>query len=113
MQRALHVLAICLLLAGCANNENKELLECLSDIQAMGDSCPQKAMLRLDSIRPQFENESEYMRNKLALLDIRLRDKAYITHTSDSIIKQVCSYFEKYGSDREKQEAYYYILLSC
>ena len=109
MHRALHVLAICLLLAGCANNENKELLECLSDIQAMGDSCPQKAMLRLDSIRPQFENETEYMRNKLALLDIRLRDKAYITHTSDSTIKQVCGYFEKHGSDREKQEAYYYM----
>ena len=109
MHRALHVLAICLLLAGCANNENKELLECLSDIQAMGDSCPQKAMLRLDSIRPLFENESEYMRNKLALLDIRLRDKAYITHTSDSTIKQVCGYFEKHGSDREKQEAYYYM----
>ena len=109
MYRLLRALAICLLLAGCANNENKELLECLSDIQAMGDSCPQKAMLRLDSIRPQFENESEYMRNKLALLDIRLRDKAYITHTSDSTIKQVCGYFEKHGSDREKQEAYYYM----
>ena len=109
MYRLLRALAICLLLAGCANNENKELLECLSDIQAMGDSCPQKAMLRLDSIRPLFENESEYMRNKFALLDIRLRDKAYITHTSDSTIKQVCGYFEKHGSDREKQEAYYYM----
>ncbi len=93
----------------CSKEANDALLSKLADIQEQGDTCPQKAILRLDSIKPLFEEESEYMRNKLLLLDIRLHDKAYITHTSDSVIKQVCSYFEEYGSVKEMQEAYYYM----
>ena len=81
----------------------------MDDIKAMGDTLPKVAMQRLDSIKPQFDNESEYMRNKFALLDIRLHDKAYITHTSIKPIKGVCGYFEKNGTAAELQEAYYYM----
>lgn len=109
MYRQLCALTICLLLVNCGNSENTELLVRLADIQVMGDSCPQKAISRLDSIRSQCENEGEYVRNKFDLLDIRLHDKAYIAHTSDSKIKQVCQYFDEYGSNKEKQEAYYYM----
>ena len=98
-----------LFFASCSKQENEVLLKQLDDIKAMGDTLPQVAMLRLDSIRPLFDNETEYMSNKLALLDTRLRDKAYITHTSDDTIKIVCSFFEKRGTDIEKQEAYYYM----
>lgn len=81
----------------------------MDDIKTMGDTLPKVAMLRLDSIKPQFDNESEYMRNKFALLDIRLHDKAYITHTSIKPIKGVCGYFEENGTAAEQQEAYYYM----
>ena len=81
----------------------------LDDIKAMGDTLPKVAMQRLDSIKPLFENECEYMRNKLMLLDIRLHDKAYITHTSIKPIKGVCGYFEENGTAAEQQEAYYYM----
>ena len=81
----------------------------MDDIKAMGDTLPKVAMQRLDSIKPQFDNESEYMRNKFALLDIRLHDKAYITHTSIKPIKGVCGYFEENGTAAEQQEAYYYM----
>ena len=81
----------------------------LDDIKAMGDTLPKVAMQRLDSIKPQFDNESEYMRNKFALLDIRLHDKAYITHTSIKPIEDVCRYFEENGTPAEVQEAYYYM----
>ena len=81
----------------------------MDDIKAMGDTLPKVAMLRLDSIKPLFDNESEYMRNKFALLDIRLHDKAYITHTSIKPIEDVCRYFEENGTVAEVQEAYYYM----
>ena len=81
----------------------------LDEIKAMGDTLPKVAMQRLDSIKPLFEKESEYMRNKLMLLDIRLHDKAYITHTSIKPIKDVCRYFEENGTPAEVQEAYYYM----
>lgn len=42
------------------------------------------------------------------LLNIKARDKAYITHTSDSLIKTVVEYYED-KKDRERlPEAYYY-----
>ncbi|MBR5599727.1 MAG: tetratricopeptide repeat protein [Bacteroidaceae bacterium] len=81
----------------------------MDDIKAMGDTLPKVAMQRLDSIKPLFENECEYMRNKFALLDIRLHDKAYITHTSIKPIEDVCRYFEENGTAAEQQEAYYYM----
>ena len=81
----------------------------LDEIKAMGDTLPKVAIQRLDSIKPLFENECEYMRNKLMLLDIRLHDKAYITHTSIKPIKDVCRYFEENGTPAEVQEAYYYM----
>ena len=93
----------------CSKSTDTGLLSRLSDIQAMGDSCPLKAILRLDSIKPLFEEESEYARNKMSLLDIRLHDKAFIAHTNDSTIKAVYRFFEKQGSARDKQEAYYYM----
>ena len=81
----------------------------LDEIKAMGDTLPKVAIQRLDSIKPLFENECEYMRNKLMLLDIRLHDKAYITHTSIKPIEDVCRYFEENGTVAEVQEAYYYM----
>ena len=98
-----------MLFASCSKQQNETLLVQLSDIKAMGNTLPKVAMQRLDSIKPQFDNESEYMRNKFALLDIRLHDKAYITHTSIKPIKGVCGYFEENGTAAELQEAYYYM----
>ena len=97
------------LFVACSKKENEVLLKELNDIKAMGDTLPQAAMRRLDSIKPQFDNETEYMCNKLALLEIRLQDKAYITHTTDKQIKDICRYFEENGTSIEKQEAYYYM----
>lgn len=96
-------------LYGCLEKENGKLLCILNEIKTMGDTLPVVAMEHLDSIRPMFDNETEYMRNKLALLDIRLHDKAYLPHTCDSTIKRICAYFESHGTAKEQQEAYYYM----
>ena len=98
-----------LFFASCSRQGNALIIEQLNEIKAMGDTLPKVAMQRLDSIKPLFENETEYMRNKLSLLDIRLNDKAYIKHTSIKPIKEVCSYFDKNGTTAEQQEAYYYM----
>ena len=98
-----------LFFASCNKQGNEFLIAQFDEIKAMGDTLPKVAMQRLDSIKPQFDNESEYMRNKFALLDIRLHDKAYITHTSIKPIEDVCRYFEENGTPAEVQEAYYYM----
>ena len=98
-----------ILLSSCSNKGNELLMKQLDDIQLKGDTLPSEAMLCLNSIKPLFKDEPEYARNKMALLDIRLRDKAFIAHNSDSTMKAVCRFFEKQGSARDKQEAYYYM----
>ena len=103
------LILIGMLLTSCSWKENEAALELLRDIQSMGDTLPKEAILRLNQIKPLFKKETEYMRNKFALLDIRLHDKAYITHTSDSTIKEVCKFFEEHGTAKELQETYYYM----
>ena len=110
MKYFIHILLFSsLFFASCSKQENVLLLKQLDDIKAMGDTLPQVALQRLDSIKPLFDNETEYLCNKLALLEIRLQDKAYITHTTDKAIKNICSFFEEEGTEIEKQEAYYYM----
>lgn len=42
------------------------------------------------------------------LLSVKAADKAYITHTSDSLIRQILPYFEDDGDERLLPEVYYY-----
>ncbi len=99
-----------LIIMACTKKEHDvAIINQFTDIKAMGDTCPTAAIQRLDSMSNIIADKSEYIKNKYDLLNIRLRDKAYITHTTDSVIKKVCRYFEKTGTAKEKQEAYYYM----
>ena len=84
-------------------------VECeLEEIKKVGDREPFVALAKYDSLQGQIGSASEYIRNKYALLGLRLRDKALLLHTSDSCIRRLVPYFEKKGTVREKQEVYYY-----
>ena len=84
-------------------------VECeLEEIKKVGDREPFVALAQYDSLQGQIGSASEYIRNKYALLGLRLRDKALLLHTSDSCIRRLVPYFDKKGTVREKQEVYYY-----
>lgn len=93
------------LLPSCSNNNRIVKLEYIKNI---GDNNPILAIEMLDSLELDMINADEYTQNKFYLLKIRLNDKALITHTSDVRIKKVVEYFEKVGTDAERQEVYYY-----
>ena len=94
-----------LILASCSKDP---LLDRMKTIQDVGDSNPRQALLMLDSLGVQVRSQSEYVKNKYDLLKIRLNDKAYITHNSDIVIKNLVKYFEAEGTLLEKQEVNYY-----
>ena len=94
-----------LILASCSKDP---LLDRMKTIQDVGDSNPRQALLMLDSLGVQVRSQSEYVKNKYDLLKIRLNDKAYITHSSDIVIKNLVKYFEAEGTLLEKQEVNYY-----
>lgn len=69
---------------------------------------PQRALEWLDSLRPRMEQERKGVRMYYDLLCIKAQDKAYIPHTSDSLIQAVLHYYEKRDDRRHLPEAYYY-----
>lgn len=80
----------------------------LDQIKHVGDSDPATALAMLDSLEIEMRAESEYTRNKYDLLRIRLNDKADKTATSDIVIKSLLGYFEREGTEQDKQEVCYY-----
>lgn len=93
----------------CGQGKDDKLLEQFRQLRAAGDTLPEEALARLDSLKGQMTGKSTYMQMRYNLLRTRLQDKAYIVPTSDSLMKEVHAYFEKYGTDAEKMEARYYL----
>lgn len=101
--RLLLILISCLLLNACANSHQDERL---SRIAAFVSESPDSAIAVLDSISPTGLSEAD--RHLYDLLTIKARDKAYITHTSDSLILDVIDYYSPSDGDSLYAEALYY-----
>lgn len=97
------ILTICILMAGCSEAGQDARLKEIAEI--VSDS-PQEALLRLDSI--DCESISEADRHYYDFLTIKAKDKAYIQHTSDSLILDVISYYENFSPSPLYSEALYY-----
>ena len=70
------------------------------------EESPRKALSELKKINPDsLDKDSRHIRD---LLIIKASDKAYITHTSDSLILDVLDYFESHKEDPYYPEALYY-----
>lgn len=55
---------------------------------------PDSALLCLSSLDSSIMNEPENIRMYHALLKIKAKDKLYIPHESDSLIKSIVQYYE-------------------
>ncbi len=74
------------------------------------ETSPDSALLYLDSIpastlRTQPEETKMYYK----LLKVKVNDKLYHKHTSDSIIKEIVQFYDEYGDLHKQMEAYYYL----
>ncbi len=92
---------LCIGLFGCVEYDPR-----LVAVDKQADTDPTRAMAMLDSIdRTGF---SERNLRYYDLLWIKTRDKAYVSHTSDSVISRVAGYYESRSGDRLYPEAMYY-----
>ena len=69
---------------------------------------PDSAVSLLRSIAADIELTDEYVQKRYHLLTIKANDKAYITHSSDSLILSLVDYYEQGGDKDFLGEAYYY-----
>ena len=80
----------------------------LLSVDSLCEVCPDSALLCLKAISSQMEQSPEPVRRYYQLLTVRAADKAYIPHTSDSLILQVVDYYEQSGDPSLLPTAYYY-----
>lgn len=75
---------------------------------SLANSSPDSALVLLRQLKNSIAKESEATQIYYQLLNIKAEDKACITHTSDSLIKQVLNYYEGEKDKEHLPEAYYY-----
>lgn len=87
----------------------KPLPPVLLRADSLCNACPELAIRLLYSRAPSMEQADRRVRSRYALLTIKARDKAFIPHTSDTLIRKIVAYYDAHGSTRERVEAYYYL----
>ena len=70
---------------------------------------PQRALQMLDSIVGEMAEANKPTRMYYQLLTVKAKDKAYIPHTSDSLMLTLVDYYEHGGDKSLLPEAYYYL----
>ena len=100
------LLACTLILPGaCTHPTTPPVLLCADSLASAN---PDSAQALLASLAEGMKQEPQAVQMYYRLLCIKAKDKAYITHTSDSAILPVVEYYEREGDKKHLPEAYYY-----
>lgn len=107
MKKVRLLFSILLLMCICACT-NKPYPQSLRVADSLIHNNPDSAVILLEELKRSMAFEPQATQMYYQLLTIKAKDKAYITHTSDSLIKTVVKYYEE-RKDRERlPETYYY-----
>lgn len=97
-----------LLLAFVSCGKRNDGLPALQRVALLTNTQPDSAMALLDSLRDSIFLQPRSVRMYYDLLTVKARDKAYIRHTSDSLIRSVLRYYERQDDKKHLPETYYY-----
>lgn len=97
-----------LLLAFVSCGKRNDSLPALQRVALLTNTHPDSAMALLDSLRDSIFLQPRSVRMYYDLLTVKARDKAYIRHTSDSLIRSVLRYYERRDDKKHLPETYYY-----
>ena len=108
MRQVAFILTLMLMLTTCCNSGSQHE-RILTDINHLtltnADSARQMLINMSDEMESATEDEKAYYQ----LLTVKANDKAFIKHTSDSLICHVAEYFEQHPENGHLPEAYYYV----
>jgi len=77
-------------------------------VESVVSDHPDSAMVLLQRVEePERLDSADWAR--WALLTTQARDKAFIRHTTDSVINRVADYYQRFGDNHQKALAYYYV----
>ena len=111
-EKVIFLLLIIMILTSCAGNRKYDDLmqraDCIMDVD---DDSAKVAIRILDGVKPQLLEFSKAQKMRYELLRHKAMNKAYISFTSDSIMKEVVDYYDRHGSANERMLANY--VLGC
>ena len=111
-EKVIYLLLILLILASCAGNRKyDDLMKRADSIMNVNDDSATVAIRMLDGIKPQLPEFSQSQKMRYELLRHKAMNKACITFTSDSVMKEVVDYYDHHGSANERMLANY--VLGC
>ena len=111
-EKVIYLLLILLILASCAGNRKyDDLMQRADSIMNVNDDSATVAIRMLDGVKPQLPEFSQSQKMRYELLRHKAMNKACITFTSDSVMKEVVDYYDHHGSANERMLANY--VLGC
>lgn len=111
-EKVIYLLLILLILASCAGNRKyDDLMKRADSIMNVDDDSAKVAIRMLDGVKPQLPEFSQSQKMRYELLRHKAMNKACITFTSDSVMKEVVDYYDHHGSANERMLANY--VLGC
>ena len=111
-EKVIYLLLILLILASCAGNRKyDELMQRADSIMNVNDDSAKVAIRMLDGVKSQLPEFSKAQKMRYELLRHKAMNKAYISFTSDSKMKEVVDYYDRHGSANERMLANY--VLGC
>ena len=101
-----------MILTSCAGNRKyDDLMQRADSIMNVNDDSAKVAIRMLDGVESQLPEFSKAQKMRYELLRHKAMNKAYISFTSDSIMKEVVNYYDRHGSANERLLANY--VLGC
>lgn len=92
------------LLTGCKDARTDQML---SHIDTLMNQYPDSALQKLDSLKSEKPQWAKSQRMRYDLLYLKAENKAFVPLTSDSIAKNLVSYYDSWGNANERMMAYY------
>ena len=111
-EKVIFLLLIIMLLSSCAGNRKyDDLMQRADSIMNVNDDSAKVAIRMLDGVKSQLPEFSQAQKMRYELLRHKAMNKACITFTSDSVMKEVVDYYDHHGSANERMLANY--VLGC
>lgn len=111
-EKVLYLLLIIMILTSCAGNRKyDDLMQRADSIMNADDDSAKVAIWMLDGVESQLPEFSKAQKMRYELLRHKAMNKAYISFTSDSKMKEVVEYYDRHGSANERMLANY--VLGC
>ena len=101
-----------MILTSCAGNRKyDDLMQRADSIMNVNDDSAKVAIRMLDGVKSQLPEFSKAQKMRYELLRHKAMNKAYISFTSDSKMKEIVDYYDRHGSANERMLANY--VLGC